>query len=92
MVEVGVRELKNELSAYLRRVARGETVRVTMRGEPLADLVPAGAGGADKRWRRLVAEGKVTPSGAPKPDRPPPLGRPGRSASAEILAERDRDR
>lgn len=42
LIEVGVKQLKNDLSAYLRRVASGEQVRVTMRGRPVADLVPAG--------------------------------------------------
>lgn len=39
-MDVGVRELKQRLSHYLDRVARGETVRVTDRGRPKALLVP----------------------------------------------------
>lgn len=39
-MDVGVRELKKHLSEYLARVARGETVRVTDRGEPKALLCP----------------------------------------------------
>jgi antitoxin (DNA-binding transcriptional repressor) of toxin-antitoxin stability system len=35
---VGVRELKNKLSEYLRLVRRGETVLVTDRGEIVAEL------------------------------------------------------
>ena len=38
MVSVGVRELKNRLSEYLRMVRRGETILVTDRGKPLAEL------------------------------------------------------
>ncbi len=89
MVEVGVKQLKSELSAYLRRVARGETVRVTVRGRPVADVVPAARDDRDEAWRRLVAEGRVTPAREPLPSRPPPLEDFGRSASAEILAERE---
>jgi prevent-host-death family protein len=40
MVEVGIRELKAHLSAYLERAARGEVVRVTDRGRPKAVLGP----------------------------------------------------
>ena len=37
-VSVGVRELKNRLSEYLRMVRRGEEILVTDRGEPVAEL------------------------------------------------------
>src|SRR6476660_2818470 len=39
MREIGVRELKTTLSQTLRAVARGQQVRVTLRGRPLADTV-----------------------------------------------------
>jgi len=45
MKQVGVRELRREASAILRRVAAGETVEVTDRGRPVAILLktmPAG--------------------------------------------------
>jgi prevent-host-death family protein len=42
MVAVGVRELKNRLSEYLRRVRQGETVLVTDRGTVVAQLTPPG--------------------------------------------------
>lgn len=40
MADVGVRELKQRLSEYLDRAARGELVRVTERGRPKALLGP----------------------------------------------------
>lgn len=40
MIEVGIREFKSHLSAYLERAARGEVVRVTDRGRPKAVLGP----------------------------------------------------
>jgi prevent-host-death family protein len=42
MKTVGVRELKNKLSEYLRRVRLGESVLVTDRGEVVAELLPPG--------------------------------------------------
>lgn len=39
-VRVGVRELKNSLSAYLRRARAGEHIVVTDRGVTVARLVP----------------------------------------------------
>ena len=40
MDRVGVRELRQNLSVYLRRVRRGETLEVTERGRPVATLQP----------------------------------------------------
>jgi prevent-host-death family protein len=45
-MDIGIRELKQHLSEYLERAARGETIRVTDRGQPKAILGPVpGAGG-----------------------------------------------
>jgi len=53
MERVGVRELRNQTSALLRRVAAGETVEVTDRGRTVALLVQAMPGGL----ARLEREG-----------------------------------
>lgn len=42
MKAVGLRELKNRLSEYVRQVRRGEGVLVTDRGEVVAELAPPG--------------------------------------------------
>jgi prevent-host-death family protein len=42
MKTVGVRDLKNKLSEYLRRVRLGESVLVTDRGQVVAELQPPG--------------------------------------------------
>jgi prevent-host-death family protein len=72
MREIDVRDLKRSLSETLRAVERGEQVRVTVRGCPVADIVPAGAAASDDRVRALVAEGRLTPPAAARP-----TGRPG---------------
>jgi prevent-host-death family protein len=60
--EVGARELKTRLGAYLRRVRQGATLIVTDRGEPIAELRPidTGVSGAEGVLRRLEAAGAVT--------------------------------
>ncbi|HEX3652654.1 MAG TPA: type II toxin-antitoxin system prevent-host-death family antitoxin [Rhizomicrobium sp.] len=40
MKTVGLRELKNNLSAYVRAARKGETVFITDRGEAVAQLIP----------------------------------------------------
>jgi prevent-host-death family protein len=41
MITVGVKELKNKLSHYLRDVKRGKPVTITKRGQSVAMLIPA---------------------------------------------------
>jgi prevent-host-death family protein len=48
MVEVATRELRNDTAGVLRRVEAGETVTITVRGKPVADLVPHRPAGP--RW------------------------------------------
>ena len=57
MMEVGIRELKNGLSRFLKQVQRGETVVVTDRGRPVARIVAAGI---PPEMGRLLAEGRAT--------------------------------
>jgi len=59
---VGSRELKTRLGQYLNRVRRGETLLITDRNEPVAELRPL-SGGDDPMaaaLQRLAAEGVVT--------------------------------
>jgi prevent-host-death family protein len=60
-MDVGVRELKQRLSAYLDRAERGEIIRVTDRGRPKAILGPLPG---RVRLEQGVAEGWVTPARA----------------------------
>lgn len=65
---VGVAELRQNLSVYLRRVGSGERLVVTDRNRPVAELGPVSSTGAD--LDRLIAEGQVsrpTRSGLPQP-------------------------
>lgn len=82
MSDVGVRELKQHLSAYLERAGRGEVIRVTDRGRPKAILAPLPG---RIRIEEGIAEGWFTPgSGAPlRPVERARGGRPTREALAE---------
>jgi prevent-host-death family protein len=86
MRRIGVRELRQDASRWLREVEGGETIEVTSRGRPVALLVPV----PEKTGiERLVAEGRatrplrprrrdLTPRATPRPGVPPP---------SEILAQ-----
>ena len=55
---VGVAELRQNLSRYLRRVERGERLLVTDRNRPVAELGPPPSTGA--ALDRLIAEGRAS--------------------------------
>jgi prevent-host-death family protein len=91
MGSVGVRELNQQTSAVLARVAAGETVEVTVNGRPVARLVPVGSdvGLLD----RLVAEGRATrPTSAGPLPVPPVHGDPTLDVAAELAQARDDER
>jgi prevent-host-death family protein len=55
---VGIRELRQQASAVLKRVAAGEIIEVTDHGHPIARIVPLRPGPLDQ----LVVEGRATPA------------------------------
>lgn len=64
MSTVGVKELKNRLTQYLRRTKQGEEVLVTERGKPIAVIQPiqsaAPVVSLEARLAKLAAQGRVT--------------------------------
>lgn len=68
---VGVRELRQNLSVYLRRVKAGERLVVTERNLPVAELVPLEAD-LDP-YEKMIAEGRLIPATRSLRDLPPPL-------------------
>jgi len=70
---VGVRELRQNLSVYLERVAEGETLDVTDRGRTVAMLVPLRPGAT--LVDRLVASGRAIPASRRLEDLPPLKGK-----------------
>lgn len=94
MRSVGLKVLKNKLSEYVRLAERGETVRVTDRGRPVAELVPPqperDAPSADERWATAVRAGLITPARI-RGAGPPPAGKPVMTLE-ELMDELERDR
>ena len=94
MKAVGLRELKNRLSEYIREVRRGELVLVTDRGEVVAELGPPGHASAPSPYppglQQLARRGQATlgqPNGAYSYPNLRPALKPGRVA-ALLAAER----
>jgi prevent-host-death family protein len=68
MKSIGIRELRQHASRYLREVERGETIEITDRGRRVARLVPAADGSPIEQ---LTAAGRLA-----SPKRAAPLAAP----------------
>ncbi len=93
MTRVGSRKLKNRLGAYLARVKRGETILITDRGEPVAQLGPCQTSRAsgptvDDILRQMEAEGHLRLATRPFPKRKP-IPCKGKPASQMIIEDRE---
>jgi prevent-host-death family protein len=92
MNQVGVRELRQNLSRYLVQVKAGESFTVTERGREVARLLPSGP--ADSPLARLAAErGATMPRGdllssVRSSKAPPASGPPSLEVLDEIREER----
>ena len=88
---VGVRELRQNLSVYLKRVAAGEAFAVTERGRPVAILAPLPKGDA---LDRLIAMGLARPAAGDLLDLGPPPDIPSETgiSISEALREQRADR
>jgi prevent-host-death family protein len=84
MQRVGVRELRQNASAVLRRVAAGEVIEVTDRGRAVARIVPMHEA---SRLGQLVAEGRASAVTADLLDVKPTRRIAGKPLLSTILAD-----
>jgi len=56
MADIPARDLRNKVSAVLRRVEAGETLRVTVSGRPVAELGPLPGRPQSMSWDAFLAE------------------------------------
>jgi len=72
MTEVGIRALKQNASAVVATAAAGETVTITDRGRPVAQLTAI----PSSRLDGLIASGRARPARGRISDLPAPTGGP----------------
>jgi prevent-host-death family protein len=87
MERVGVRELRQNLSVYLRRVQAGESLEVTEHGHPIAVLAPRRE--PESVYDRMVAEGRLRPATRSFDDLELPLGPVSTAGTDALAADRD---
>jgi prevent-host-death family protein len=90
MKAVGLKTLKNKLSEYVRAAAAGDTIVITDRGRPVAEIVPPRPK-SEAVIERGIREGWVRP--AVRGPNWPPKGKPVPGLTFEqLMADLDKDR
>ena len=96
MSTVGIKELKNRLTHYLRLIQKGEEVVVTHRGQPVAvihhitsdePVMPR-----EGRLAQLATQGKICLPSRKLPTRFKPVPYKGPSAAQAVIQDRARTR
>jgi len=85
-MEVGIRELRADLSRWLKRVEAGEAITVTDHGRPVARVIPADE--IESAYDKLVREGVITPAKRPRRKTLPPPVKAKGSVSDLVLEGR----
>lgn len=85
MTRIGIRELRQRASDYLRRVEAGETIEVTDRGRPVALLTPIPKA---PPLERLRASGDIHGGGSTWDDMPAPLPLEEGQEAPSVILER----
>ena len=86
MTEVGIRELKQNASAVVAQAAAGESITITDRKRPVAQITPL----PTSHIQSLIDQGKARPAKTDIADLAPPEAGP--SLSTELAAMRDDER
>lgn len=88
---VGAREFKTRLGTYLRRVREGRILTITVRGRPVAEVMPIEFTGrsVDARLARLRKQGVVTGQAKPLPPLTSPIMGIGRRFSEAVSEDRE---
>ena len=86
-MEVGVRELRGNLSQWIEEAKHGKEVVITERGRPVAKLGPIDGG---SELQRLIASGLVQRARAPHRPSATIKAVPARGSVSDLVAEQRR--
>jgi prevent-host-death family protein len=89
MTMIGIRELKAHLSAYLKRVKKGEAIAVSERGKEIARLTPSGKPRGRSGLWELARRGIVEWSGGRPKGLTPRIKIKGKPLSQTVIENRE---
>lgn len=88
MITVGIKELKNRLSHYLREIKKGGKIVITEREKVIAAIVPVERADEDSRLLSLVKEGFAIWKGGKPVGSRHPVKITGKTVSEIVIEER----
>jgi prevent-host-death family protein len=91
MRRIGIRELRQNASQYIRLVKAGETIEVTERGVPVACLTPLNSKPKSRR-EEMIEAGLLIPGTQDWSSLEPLTPNPGEAPMSQILDELREDR
>ena len=88
METIGIRELKENLSRYMRRVKTGESIIVTDRKKQIAIIMPLEKKANDEEIYRLIQRGMASWAGGKPKGMPIRIVSKGSSVSDAVIEDR----
>ena len=88
METIGIKELKVNLSRYMKRVKTGERIIVTDRKKEIAIIMPLGKKNREEEIYQLIQRGMAIWSGGRPKGRPMRIVSRGNSVSAAVIEDR----
>lgn len=88
MITVGIKELKNRLSQYLRKIKQGEKIIIMEREKAIAAIVPIERTSEDSELLSLIKEGFAVWKGGKPIGTKHPIKIKGKTVSEIVIEER----
>jgi prevent-host-death family protein len=88
METIGIRELKNNLSRYMKRVKSGEKIIVTDRKKEIAIILPLEKKSKEEKIYQLIQRGVASWSGSKPEGMPDRIISRGKSVSDAVIEDR----
>lgn len=88
MIAIGIRNLKNRLSFYLKQVERGRAVQVTERGRKVALIIPIPQDATETALWELTTVGRIAWAGGKPQGARRPVVMKGPSVARAVIEDR----
>jgi prevent-host-death family protein len=87
MERIGIRELKENLSRYMKKVRTGERIIVTDRKNDIAIIMPININAGDKKLYQFIQRGMASWSGGMPEGMPVRIISKGKSVSSAVIED-----
>jgi prevent-host-death family protein len=88
MERIGIRELKENMSRYMKKVRTGEKIIVTDRNNEIAIILPLGKNAGEEKLYQFIQRGMASWSGGMPDGMPRRIISKGKSVSSAVIEDR----